>query len=381
MNAFIYDLIKGSYGIRVTIFAVFILSAVNIIFAILRTRKRNMYSYRIMYYIGGLVFVVFNIFLFGYLSIVDRAHGFDFNQFMIYIFNSCTYFIVALLPLIFIFAIVIAISNFILIKKEGGGIRNLLGIGLALVLIGGTLIILFVSIFSPFDNRIEFVVETVLFGLLSYFECIMIGTFIATFITHRSIPPRDRDYVIILGCGLREDGTPIPILEGRIDKALWFAKKQLKETGKDIVYVCSGGQGDDEIISEGESIRNYLVEKGVKEDKIIIEDKSTSTYENMLFSKEQIDKYQEENGISEEEKIAFSTTDYHVYRSGNIAYSIGVKALGMGSKTKRYFYINALIREFAANIKAQRVRHIINVIVIVALYAIFHIVNYMYYNV
>lgn len=380
MNAIIYDYFKGAYGVRIIFFAIFVFSAVNIIFAIIRVRKSNRYSYRIMYYIGALVFVVFNIILYGYLSVVDGAMGFGFDDFMIYVFNSSIYFVYSLLPVVIIFAIFVAISNMILIKREGGGVRNLLGIGLGLALIGGTILIIALGIISPFDDRVEFVVDTVLFGLLSYFECIMIGTFIATIITHRSIPPRDRDYVIILGCGLREDGTPIPILQGRIDKALWFAKKQLKETGRDIMYVCSGGQGDDEIISEGESIRNYLVEQGVSEDKIIIEDKSTSTYENILFSKEQIDKYKEENGISSEDNIAFSTTDYHVFRSGNIAYSIGVKALGMGSKTRWYFYINALIREFAANVKAQRVRHIINVMIIIGLYAIFHIINYVHYS-
>ena len=381
MNEIVYDYIRNTPAIRIVFFALFVILAIYIVIAIIKTRKKNMYSYRIMYYIGALVFIVLNIIMLGYLSIVNRSRGFTFNDFMIYVFNSSIYFVLALLPIVLIFSIFIAVSNIILIKKEGGGIRNLLGVALSVVLIGGTILIIALELVSPFEDRIGFVVDTVLFGLLLYFECIMIGTLIATIITHRRIPPRDRDYVIILGCGLREDGTPSPILQGRIDKALWFAKKQLKETGRDIIYVCSGGKGDDEIISEGESIHNYLVENGVSEDKIIVEDKSTSTYENIRFSKEQIDRYKEIHGISDEENVAFSTTDYHVFRSGNIAFSLGVKALGMGSKTRWYFYINALIREFVANMKAQRVRHTINVIIIVAFYAVFHIINYIHYYV
>lgn len=381
MNEFVYNLFKNASIARIAFFSLSILAVVNIGFAIVKVRKENMYSYRIMYYFGALVFTIFNVILFGALMIIDRNRGFEFNDFMIYVFNSSIYFIYSLLPGVIVLALFLAFSNMVLIKKEGGGIRNLLGVGLGVFLIVATLTITFLGYWAPFDDRLEFIVNTILYGLLSYFECIMLGTFIATFLTQRRIPPRDRDYVIILGCGLRKDGTPIPLLQGRLDKALWFAKKQKKETGRDIKYVCSGGQGEDEIISEGESMCNYLTAHGISHNDIIIEDKSTSTYENMKMSMNEINNYRAKVGINTEENIAFSTTDYHVYRSGNIAFSMGIKALGMGSRTKWYFYTNALIREFVANLKAQRIRHIFNVSIIVALYAIFHIINFFYYNV
>ena len=381
MNEIVYGFIKGSSAVQIAFFAMFVVFAINIIFALIKVRKENMYSYSIMYYIGGLVFVIFNIILYGYLMIVDKNRGFDFNDFMIYIFNSSIYFIYALLPAVFIFAIFLFISNIVLIKKEGGGVRNLLAIGLGLFLIGATAIISLLGIISPFNDTFEFIVDTILFGLLSYFECIMFGTFVATVITHRRIPARDRDYIMILGCGLREDGTPIPLLQGRIDRAMWFAAKQKREKGRDIVYVCSGGQGPDEVISEGESMHNYLVEHGVSEDNIIIENKSTSTYENIKFSMDKINHYRDSRDISTKGNIAFSTTDYHVFRSGNIAYNLGIKALGIGSRSKWYFYVNALVREFAANLKAQRVRHIVNIAIIIVVLAIFHIINFFYYSV
>ena len=72
----------------------------------------------------------------------------------------------------------------------------------------------------------------------------------------------------------------------------------------------------------------------------------------MVFSKEKIDK------INKDGKIIFSTTNYHVFRSGVIAEDAGIDCEGIGSKTKWYFYSNAVIREFVANLSIQRKQHI-----------------------
>lgn len=66
--------------------------------------------------------------------------------------------------------------------------------------------------------------------------------------------------VYILGCGIRKDGTLLPLLKGRVDKAIESYNKQLEATGKKAVFVPSGGQGSDEIISEGEAMKRYLIE-------------------------------------------------------------------------------------------------------------------------
>ncbi len=60
-------------------------------------------------------------------------------------------------------------------------------------------------------------------------------------------------------------------------------------------------------------------------------------------------------------------TSYHVFRSGNIAHGLGLDADGLGSKTKWYFYTNALIREFAANINSQKKNHITNALFVLLL--------------
>ena len=165
-------------------------------------------------------------------------------------------------------------------------------------------------------------------------------------------PDYDKDYIIILGCKINNDGTLTPLLRARVDKAIEFAKEQKEKTGKDIVFVPSGGKGKDEITSEAEAMKNYLISQGIKKKNILIEDKSTSTIENMKYSNSIIIKEKEKS------KISFSTTNYHVFRSGVIANKCGIDCDGMGSKTKWYYYTNALIREFIANIVQEKNKHI-----------------------
>ena len=100
-------------------------------------------------------------------------------------------------------------------------------------------------------------------------------------------------------------------------------------------------------------MKNYLIENNVKPEDIIIENKSTNTLQNIKFSKEKIDE------INKNGKIIFSTTNYHVFRSGVIANNEGIDCEGIGSKTTWYFYTNALIREFFANIVNQKKQHLI----------------------
>ena len=78
----------------------------------------------------------------------------------------------------------------------------------------------------------------------------------------------------------------------------------------------------------------------------------------MKFSKEKIDK------INRNAKVSFSTTNYHVFRSGVIAYEQGIDCEGIGSKTKWYFYSNALIREFIANLAYEKNKHLILLLMI-----------------
>lgn len=189
-------------------------------------------------------------------------------------------------------------------------------------------------------------------SILCYFYCLTLATLYCNIMAAKHKPRFDKDFIIVLGAKVRDDGTLTPILKARVDKAIEFAKQQKENTNRNIIFVPSGGQGKDEVISEAEAMKNYLVENGVSPDNIIVENKSTNTLQNMRFSKQKIDENNKDG------KIIFSTTNYHVFRSGIIANNEGIDCEGIGSKTKWYFYTNAVIREFAANLFVQRKQHL-----------------------
>jgi len=141
-----------------------------------------------------------------------------------------------------------------------------------------------------------------------------------------------------------------------------YARKK-KKTGKEAVFIASGGQGPDEVVSEAEAMRRYLTAQGVPAERILMEDRSTDTFENMRFSKAMID------GLDPDARVAFSTTNYHVFRSGLVARRNKLKAVGMGAKTKWYFWPNASVREFVGLLTEHRGKQALVLIGLAAVYA------------
>ena len=128
------------------------------------------------------------------------------------------------------------------------------------------------------------------------------------------------------------------------------------------VLIMSGGQGPSEEIAEGEAMARYAEEKEVGIEKIIIESRSKSTKENLLFSRRLIKK--------DRPKVVVVSTSYHVFRALFLAKQQELKCVGFGAKTKWYFTLNALIREFAGYLRLTRKRHIFVTAVIIVIAAI-----------
>lgn len=155
---------------------------------------------------------------------------------------------------------------------------------------------------------------------------------------------RNADYIIVLGSGIAGKKVT-PLLAARIEKGI-----ELMHYNPKAVLIMSGGQGPGEEIPESEAMAAYAKDKGVDTEKIILERKSVSTEENLLFSKELMDK--------EKPKIIIVTTAYHVLRALVLAKQQEIKCIGFGAKTKWYFTLNAFIREFAGYLSLTRKRHI-----------------------
>lgn len=247
------------------------------------------------------------------------------------------------LPFMLIFCIALSVSNIQLIRKEGFQTRNALGIIISFIMALGILIAIALS--NGFSSGSE--IQAKLYGaftgiyssIYAFLECFLIGSILCGSLAANHKPKYDKDYLIILGCQVRPDGSLYPLIQARVDRAIKFYQEQLEKTGKKAVFIPSGGQGSDETISEAAAMKRYLLEQGIPEGQILVEDQSKNTVQNMCFSKKLIE------ARDPNAKAAFSTTNFHVFRSGIISRQNQFEPDGMGSKTKWYFWPNAYIRE------------------------------------
>ena len=128
------------------------------------------------------------------------------------------------------------------------------------------------------------------------------------------------------------------LLSNRVDKAIQIYNKCKVKP----IIIPSGGQGEDEKLSEAQAMKNYLLEHGIPEESIVLEDRSTTTRENLLFSKKIIDSREGKK------KTALVSSNYHIYRCLKLAKEIGFNCTGIGADVALYFWPSALIREFIA---------------------------------
>jgi uncharacterized SAM-binding protein YcdF (DUF218 family) len=152
------------------------------------------------------------------------------------------------------------------------------------------------------------------------------------------------NYVIIHGCGLAGGERLTRLLSNRVDKAMEIYEKCAVKP----IIIPSGGQGGDEKLSEAEAMRRYLVEHGIPDEHIILEDRSATTAENIAFSKAIID------GRRGQRKTALVSSNYHVYRCLRLAKEVGLRCTGIGADVAFYYWPSALIREFVAVFLSKR---------------------------
>ena len=356
--------------------AVFFLAVVvQLIAAFFAQMEYNLYSYNTIFYFGFALFffVVFLIALVATVRMLCRPEIYDVSEIVRYLLESAKVFMLFTFPFLLLFSGALCVSNIALIRHEGRRFVNVLGIVLSFLIVGGALS-LYAFDFYASGSELEVMIHDLITNFFAavylYFECMILGTIAAGAIAARREPEPDRDFVIVLGCGLRPDGSPTPLLRGRLDRALAFAEKQRQLTGKPLTFITSGGQGPDEAQSESAAMKQYLLSRGVPESRIIEEDQSRDTQENMRFSKEKI------RAINPEGKVAFSTTNYHVFRSGLYARRAKMRAAGMGARTKWYFWPNAAVREFVGLVTEHRVKQTVIIGSMIAFYLVLTLLNY-----
>ena len=370
----------------------FVYILVRLVTAFFGQLRYNPYSYNTIFYFGFAVFDLFviieHILLLG--NMIAYPEVYTWLMMLHTLLGSATTFMILTFPFLFVFSVALFISNISLIRHEGRRFVNILGMILAVLLVGGVVFIFFYDRYasgSQFEVMMHDLLGNLFASVYLYFECMILGVIVADAIAARYEPDKDKDYMIVLGCGIRKDGTPNPLLKSRLDRAIEFYITQKEESGKELRFITSGGQGPDEPISESLCMKNYLISQGIPEELIIEEDRSTTTQENMRFSKEKIKACE---GITAEDtgpkpvpldpgiKVAFSTTNYHVFRSGLFARRVKMRAQGIGAKTRWYFWPNAAVREFMGLLTAHKLKQAIILGSMIVFYVVVTVLSYSY---
>lgn len=150
------------------------------------------------------------------------------------------------------------------------------------------------------------------------------------------------DYIVVLGAGIRGENLTAT-LKDRLDKTIEY----LEKTGYTGDIIVSGGQGLGESITEACAMEKYLVENGIPKDKIVLENKATSTYENLKYSKEIIENLS--GKPIKDLDILVVTTDFHAMRSNLLAKRNGYDDVYLyTNKTQWYLVPSMYAREFFA---------------------------------
>ena len=158
--------------------------------------------------------------------------------------------------------------------------------------------------------------------LLSIFAACMIVAEIPVIATMNKREKAVSPYCIVLGAGVNGN-TPSRILSQRINATYEFLTEY-----PDTIAVLSGGKGSGENISEAQCMKENLVSMGIAPERLLLEDKSTSTKENIEFSKAVI-----QSVSPETTSVTIITSDFHLYRGCMIAKKFGFEAEGYYAHT------------------------------------------------
>jgi uncharacterized SAM-binding protein YcdF (DUF218 family) len=157
---------------------------------------------------------------------------------------------------------------------------------------------------------------------------------------------RGAEFSALIVLGSRVIGDRVPkLLANRLDRAAEIHRRQRSKP----VLVVSGGQGPDEQTSEAEAMRAYLVRNGLSTTEILVEDKSTTTEQNLRFSTHLL--------ADIRGPVAAVTNNYHAFRAAVTARRLGLPTEAIGAPTAKYFLPSAFLREVIALLRENGLAH------------------------
>ncbi len=134
-------------------------------------------------------------------------------------------------------------------------------------------------------------------------------------LTQEDIPPEDLDCILVLGCGIRPDGSPTPMLASRIQRGV-----ELYQAGwADTLLLSGDDSGAD--YNEVATMKRVTMELGIPEEDILTDHAGFSTYESIYRAKHEFSA----------QRVVIVTQEYHLYRALYLADSLGLEACGVAA--------------------------------------------------
>ncbi|MEV5599604.1 YdcF family protein [Streptomyces sp. NPDC052496] len=225
-----------------------------------------------------------------------------------------------------------------MVRKEGRSLANLLSL-LAGVGIFAVIALLITAVGTASRTLVALAGTTLLVvGYVSFLFLCFVGY---AFLYGRLRVRRNADFVVVLGSGLIGGTRVPPLLANRLERARAVYERQARR-GNPPMLLTSGGQGPDEQLPEARAMADYLIERGFPADRILCEEQSRTTEENLAFSKKIMEQ------TVPDHRCVIVTNNYHVLRAALLARRAGVNGQVVGAPTAAYFWPSATIREFAA---------------------------------
>jgi uncharacterized SAM-binding protein YcdF (DUF218 family) len=279
------------------------------------------------------------------------------------------------LMLVAILAFFLIGNGITMLRLEGRRLGNLLSLvaGVAIFVLPVLSLMLFEGTLSGGLPSWAYIALSML-GILVIFACGYATATFTAFGIYSLVYSRYRhtttpDALVILGSGLIRGEVP-PLLRSRLDKALAIYKS-VPDGARRPMLIPSGGQGSDEPRPEGEAMAEYLIAQGAAATDVHPETMSTSTRENLFYSREI------QASAGREGSTLVVTNNYHVLRAALLARAAGSDAQVIGSPTAAYFVPSAFLREYIAiMVEHKRLNGaaVLAVVAMVALVAIWSMV-------
>ncbi|MBR0208572.1 MAG: YdcF family protein [Oscillospiraceae bacterium] len=254
--------------------------------------------------------------------------------------------VLAVSVMLFLVPILLIWNGVVILRRESLSLSSCLPLLMGLVIAAGEIASVLCLLRDSFDFlSVLHRPVLLLIGATVFYAAALLLAFVL-YMLLLPVLPRKRvfDTVIVHGCALIRGDQISRILARRLDLAL----KLYRRSGEKALLVVSGGKGSDETVSEASAMRGYLLERGVPGERILMEDQSHSTRENLRFT----DQLLLERGGGG--RIALVTSGYHIFRCVWIAHELSFPCTGFGAPVAAYYWPSAVIREFIAVYSRKR---------------------------